>query len=61
MTTAAIAAPAGPSFRMWTARPRPGAAPVRRPALVERLADLSAPPLAVIVAPAGYGKTTLLR
>jgi LuxR family maltose regulon positive regulatory protein len=34
---------------------------VRRPALVELLADPTAPPLAVLVAPAGYGKTTLLR
>jgi LuxR family maltose regulon positive regulatory protein len=34
---------------------------VRRPALVQRLADPTGPPLVVLVAPAGYGKTTLLR
>jgi LuxR family transcriptional regulator, maltose regulon positive regulatory protein len=62
MTTAAIAEPVRPSFRMWTARPLRHESPVvRRPALVQRLADPMAPPLAVLVAPAGYGKTTLLR
>jgi LuxR family maltose regulon positive regulatory protein len=46
---------------MWSARPeRPGPV-VRRPALVRRLADPVGPPLVVLVAPAGYGKTTLLR
>jgi LuxR family transcriptional regulator, maltose regulon positive regulatory protein len=34
---------------------------VRRPALVQRLADPAGPPLIVLVAPAGYGKTMLLR
>ena len=34
---------------------------VRRPRLVRRLQDPGAPPLAVLVAPAGYGKTALLR
>lgn len=34
---------------------------MRRPALVERLTDPAAPPLVALVAPAGYGKTTLLR
>jgi LuxR family transcriptional regulator, maltose regulon positive regulatory protein len=33
---------------------------VRRPALVSRLAEARACPLAVVTAPAGYGKTTLL-
>src|SRR3954447_19298319 len=33
---------------------------VPRPRLVECLADPSAPPLALVAAPAGYGKTTLL-
>jgi LuxR family maltose regulon positive regulatory protein len=62
MTSAAIAEPVRPSFRMWSARPlRRGSSAVRRPALVQRLADPSAPPLVMLVAPAGYGKTTLLR
>ncbi len=34
---------------------------VRRPRLVGPLCDRDAPPLTLIVAPAGYGKTTLLR
>src|SRR5690349_9167359 len=33
----------------------------RRPRLVGPLCDRDAPPLTLIVAPAGYGKTTLLR
>ena len=33
---------------------------VRRPRLVERLADTARPPLALVAAPAGYGKSTLL-
>jgi LuxR family transcriptional regulator, maltose regulon positive regulatory protein len=45
---------------MWTSRRQPLRRGVRRPALVDRLADPMAPPLAVLVAPAGYGKTTLL-
>ena len=57
MTTAAIAEPSTPSFRMWSARPQRPASVVRRPALVQRLADPAAPPLVVLVAPAGYGKT----
>jgi LuxR family maltose regulon positive regulatory protein len=62
MTAAAVAEPLTPSFRMWSARPlRRGSSVVRRPALVQRLADPAAPPLVVLVAPAGYGKTTLLR
>jgi len=39
-------------------RPRPGMVP--RPRLVGRLAALRDTPIALIVAPAGYGKTTLL-
>jgi LuxR family transcriptional regulator, maltose regulon positive regulatory protein len=34
---------------------------VRRPRLVGPLCELDAPPLTMIVAPAGYGKTTVLR
>ena len=41
-------------------RMRPGATLVRRPLLVERLIESDAP-LVVICAPAGYGKTTLVR
>ena len=41
-------------------RTRPGATLVRRPLLVERLIESDAP-LVVICAPAGYGKTTLVR
>jgi LuxR family maltose regulon positive regulatory protein len=61
MTTAAIAEPPGRSMRMWSARPQWRGPAVRRPALVQQLADPAAPPLVVIVAPAGYGKTMLLR
>jgi LuxR family transcriptional regulator, maltose regulon positive regulatory protein len=61
MTSAVIVEPVNPSFRMWSSRPQPLGRVVRRPALVQRLADPMAPPLAVLVAPAGYGKTTLLR
>ena len=61
MTTAAVAAPPPRSKRMWGARPQRRGLVVRRPALVQRLADPSGPPLVVLVAPAGYGKTTLLR
>jgi LuxR family maltose regulon positive regulatory protein len=48
-------------MRMWSARPQRWGPIVRRPALVQRLADPTGPPLVVLVAPAGYGKTTLLR
>src|SRR5215218_2146527 len=41
-------------------RQRPPRASVRRPRLVEALAFPDGPPLAVVVAPAGFGKTTLL-
>jgi LuxR family maltose regulon positive regulatory protein len=53
--------PAERSSRMWSARPLRLASVVRRSALVQRLADAHAPPLTVVVAPAGYGKTTLLH
>ena len=43
----------------WRASPAPGQL-VPRPALVERLLDAAAVPLVLMVAPAGYGKTTLL-
>ena len=39
---------------------RPGAALLARPLLVQRLTESEAP-LVVICAPAGYGKTTLVR
>src|SRR5215207_229355 len=61
MTSALIDDSVKPSFRLWSARPQPLGHIVRRPALVQRLADPEAAPLAVLVAPAGYGKTTLLR
>jgi LuxR family transcriptional regulator, maltose regulon positive regulatory protein len=60
MTSALLVEPAQPSFRLWPARPQRLGPIVRRTALVRRLADCMAPPLAVLVAPAGYGKTTLL-
>ena len=52
-----------PAFDLYTAkllRPlvRPGT--VSRPGLVERLVDHDARPIVSVVAPAGYGKTTLL-
>ena len=43
-------------FRLPVLRP----ATVVRSALIERLADAAACPLVSVVAPAGYGKTTLL-
>ena len=61
MTSALIVEPVRPSVRMWSSRPHRLGRVVRRPALLRRLADPTAPPLAVVVAPAGYGKTTLLR
>ncbi len=39
---------------------RPGDGLVRRTELIERLAVSHEHPLALLVAPAGYGKTTLL-
>jgi LuxR family maltose regulon positive regulatory protein len=45
----------------WPARRPAHQEWVRRPRLVRRLQDPGAPPLAVLVAPAGYGKTALLR
>jgi LuxR family maltose regulon positive regulatory protein len=41
--------------------PRSRVVTVRRPRLLASLCDPDAPPLTLIVAPAGYGKTTLLR
>ena len=45
----------------WPARRPAGHEGVRRTRLVRRLQDPGSPPLAVLVAPAGYGKTVLLR
>ena len=42
---------------VWRARLGPS---VRRPRLVQALQDPAGPPLFALVAPAGYGKTTLL-
>ena len=61
MTTAAVIATPPRAKRMWSARPLRHGAAIRRPALTQRLTDPTAPPLVVLVAPAGYGKTTLLR
>ena len=64
---AAVAAPGDVLNYATVARgPWPGRRParhewVRRPRLVHRLQDPGSPPLAVLVAPAGYGKTALLR
>ncbi len=41
-------------------RSRPGGTLVSRPRLVERLSCVPAPPLVLLLAPAGYGKTVLL-
>jgi LuxR family transcriptional regulator, maltose regulon positive regulatory protein len=41
-------------------RPSPRAGTVRRSSLIERLANGDAPAIVSVVAPAGYGKTTLL-
>jgi LuxR family maltose regulon positive regulatory protein len=54
---------AGPAFDLVAAkllRPlvRPGT--IRRAALIERLTRADSPPIVSVVAPAGYGKTTLL-
>ena len=53
----------GPSFELVESKllppsPRPGIVP--RTALVDRLLALDAAPVVCVVAPAGYGKTTLL-
>jgi LuxR family transcriptional regulator, maltose regulon positive regulatory protein len=61
MTTAVVTESPKPSVRMWSTRPERRGSIVRRSALVRELADPAAPPLVVLVAPAGYGKTTLLR
>jgi LuxR family transcriptional regulator, maltose regulon positive regulatory protein len=54
---------AGPAFdlsaaKLWRPRARPGA--VRRSSLIDRLARSTSRPVVSVVAPAGYGKTTLL-
>jgi LuxR family transcriptional regulator, maltose regulon positive regulatory protein len=49
-----------PVLRAWNMRPRLTAALVPRPRLVRALSAHDGPALAVLVAPAGYGKTTLL-
>jgi len=62
-----LAAPGeGLNYATVARGPWPGRRPahhewVRRPRLVHRLQDPGSPPLAVLVAPAGYGKTALLR
>jgi LuxR family maltose regulon positive regulatory protein len=66
-TALAVAAPGDDRGLATVARgPWPGRRPahhawVRRPRLVRRLLDPASPPLAVLLAPAGYGKTALLR
>jgi LuxR family maltose regulon positive regulatory protein len=45
--------------RVWSSRPPAGAVP--RPRLVRALAAADAPPLLLLTAPAGFGKTALLR
>ena len=55
MTAVTYARPFAPR----ASRPRPRAS-VRRPRLVAALATPEGPPLVVLVAPAGFGKTTLL-
>jgi LuxR family transcriptional regulator, maltose regulon positive regulatory protein len=54
---------AGPAFdlsaaKLWRPRARPGS--VRRSSLIDRLARSTSSPVVSVVAPAGYGKTTLL-
>jgi LuxR family transcriptional regulator, maltose regulon positive regulatory protein len=54
---------AGPAFdlsaaKLWRPRARPGS--IRRSSLIERLARDDSRPIVSVVAPAGYGKTTLL-
>jgi LuxR family maltose regulon positive regulatory protein len=52
-----------PSFALSESKLRPPASRpgiVGRPALVERLSSVDTPAVISIVAPAGYGKTTLL-
>ena len=54
---------AGPAFdlsaaKLWRPRARPGS--IRRSPLIGQLARDDSPPIVSVVAPAGYGKTTLL-
>jgi len=54
---------AGPGLDLTVSKLRPPplrAGTVRRVALIERLARQDSPPIVSVVAPAGYGKTTLL-
>jgi LuxR family maltose regulon positive regulatory protein len=53
--------PARGAARRWSASRRGDRPLIARPALVRALGAPGAPPLATLVAPAGYGKTTLLR
>jgi LuxR family maltose regulon positive regulatory protein len=53
----------GPGFDLTAAKlRRPSVRPraIRRSSLIERLAQESSPPIVSVVAPAGYGKTTVL-
>jgi LuxR family transcriptional regulator, maltose regulon positive regulatory protein len=58
LSPAGAPALAGRSLRGTEAAPRPGLVP--RPRLVRRLIDARNVPVSLLVAPAGYGKTTLL-
>ena len=49
-----------PLYRAKLSRPNPGSLVLDRPQLVRALADHAARPLSLVVADAGYGKTTLL-
>jgi LuxR family transcriptional regulator, maltose regulon positive regulatory protein len=54
---------AGPEFDLIASKLRPPAVrsgTIRRPSLIERLAGDASRPVVSVVAPAGYGKTTLL-
>ena len=54
---------AGPEFDLIASKLRPPgvrAGTIRRPSLIERLAQDDSRPVVSVVAPSGYGKTTLL-
>ena len=69
--TAPAAIDATPAFGMWRRGPvglvarrakrPPSARAIHRPRLTGPLTEAACPPLVVLVAPAGYGKTTLLH